>query len=65
MSLPANASSYTFDGLTLSHGGTCRNLWFDKSVTMLIFENGKVGINAEHTPVDAMTPVAAREPTFW
>ena len=42
----------------LCHGGACRNLWFDKSVTMLIFENGRVGINAEHTPVDAMTIVS-------
>ena len=43
---------------TLCHGGSCRNLWFDKSVTMLVFENGAVGINAEHTPVDAMTIVS-------
>ena len=38
----------------LCHGGSCRNLWFDKSFTCMVFENGKVGINAEHTPVDAM-----------
>ena len=42
----------------LCHGGTCRNLWFDKAVTMVVFENGRVGINAEHTPVDAMTVVS-------
>ena len=40
------------------HGGDCRNLWFDKSITAMVFENGRVGINAEHTPVDAMTIVS-------
>ena len=43
---------------TRCHGGSCRNLWFDKSLTMMIFENGRCGINAEHTPVDAMTIVS-------
>lgn len=42
----------------LCHGGSCRNLWFDKSFTCVAFENGKVGINAEHTPVDAMAMLA-------
>lgn len=42
----------------LSHGGEGRNKWFDKSLTSVIFENGRVGLNAEHTPVDAMTVVA-------
>jgi hypothetical protein len=39
----------------LSHGGTCRDKWFDKSFTAVIFDNARVGVNAEHTPVDAMT----------
>ncbi len=39
-------------------GGSCRNKWFDKSFTSVIFENGRCGMNAEHTPVDAMTMVS-------
>ena len=39
-------------------GGTGRNRWFDKSFTIVVFENGRGGLNAEHTPVDAMTVVA-------
>ncbi|KOO34715.1 carnitine o-acetyltransferase [Chrysochromulina tobinii] len=39
-------------------GGSCRNKWFDKSFTSIIFENGRCGINAEHSPVDAMAMVS-------
>mmetsp|Transcript_77960 Transcript_77960/g.154932 ORF Transcript_77960/g.154932 Transcript_77960/m.154932 type:complete len:549 (-) Transcript_77960:374-2020(-) len=39
-------------------GGHCRDRWFDKSFTTVIFENGRCGVNAEHTPVDAMTMVS-------
>ena len=38
--------------------GAGRNKWFDKSFTVVIFENGRGGLNAEHTPVDAMTIVS-------
>ena len=38
--------------------GTGRNKWFDKSFTVVVFENGRGGLNAEHTPVDAMTVVS-------
>ena len=38
--------------------GSTPNKWFDKSFTMVVFENGRVGLNAEHTPVDAMTIVS-------
>ena len=38
--------------------GSGRNKWFDKSFTVVIFENGRGGLNAEHTPVDAMTVVS-------
>lgn len=30
---------------------SCR--WFDKSITFVIFKNGKMGINAEHSWADA------------
>ncbi len=39
----------------MCHGGTGRDKWFDKSFSFVVFENGRGGINAEHTPVDAMT----------
>ena len=42
----------------LIHGGEGRNKWFDKSLTAIAFENGRGGLNAEHTPVDAMTVVS-------
>jgi len=42
----------------LIHGGSGRNKWFDKSFTSVIFDNGRGGLNAEHTPVDAMTVVS-------
>ena len=42
----------------LCHGGDGTNRWFDKSFTIVVFENGRGGINAEHTPVDAMTIVS-------
>lgn len=32
--------------------------WYDKSFTVVIFDNGRGGLNAEHTPVDAMTIVS-------
>ena len=35
------------EAAALCHGGDCRNFWFDKSFTQVVFENGKVGINAE------------------
>ena len=36
----------------LVHAGEGRNKWFDKSFTSVIFDNGRGGLNAEHTPVD-------------
>ena len=39
-------------------GGSGRDRWYDKSFTVVIFDNGRGGLNAEHTPVDAMTIVS-------
>lgn len=36
----------------LFHGNGC-NRWFDKSLTAVIFANGKLGLNAEHSWADA------------
>ncbi|XP_067830625.1 carnitine O-palmitoyltransferase 1, liver isoform-like isoform X2 [Heptranchias perlo] len=33
--------------------GKCYDRWFDKSFTFIVFENGKVGLNAEHSWADA------------
>uniref|UniRef100_A0A8C9UL78 Carnitine palmitoyltransferase 1A n=1 Tax=Spermophilus dauricus TaxID=99837 RepID=A0A8C9UL78_SPEDA len=33
--------------------GKCFDRWFDKSITFIVFKNGKMGINAEHSWADA------------
>ncbi|MFN3545816.1 MAG: choline/carnitine O-acyltransferase, partial [Thiobacillus sp.] len=39
-------------GRLILHGnGT--NRWFDKSVSMVVFANGRAGFNGEHTWADA------------
>lgn len=42
--------------LALIHG-TGSNIWFDKSINLIVFKNGRTGVNCEHTWGDA--PVAA------
>jgi len=37
--------------------GNGRNKWFDKPFTLIIFDNGRVGTNGEHTWADAMVVV--------
>ncbi|KAI4899580.1 hypothetical protein NFI96_016495, partial [Prochilodus magdalenae] len=39
---------------TLLHG-KCYDRWFDKSFSVVIFKNGKTGLNAEHSWADAPT----------
>ncbi|XP_074854032.1 carnitine O-palmitoyltransferase 1, liver isoform isoform X2 [Carettochelys insculpta] len=33
--------------------GRCYDRWFDKSFTLVVFKNGKMGLNAEHSWADA------------
>uniref|UniRef100_A0A2I3HSE8 carnitine O-palmitoyltransferase n=1 Tax=Nomascus leucogenys TaxID=61853 RepID=A0A2I3HSE8_NOMLE len=33
--------------------GRCYDRWFDKSFTFVVFKNGKIGLNAEHSWADA------------
>ncbi|XP_060033342.1 carnitine O-palmitoyltransferase 1, liver isoform, partial [Erinaceus europaeus] len=33
--------------------GRCYDRWFDKSFTFIVFKNGKIGLNAEHSWADA------------
>ncbi|KFO28312.1 Carnitine O-palmitoyltransferase 1, liver isoform [Fukomys damarensis] len=37
--------------------GQCYDRWFDKSLTFIVFKNGKIGMNAEHSWADA--PIVA------
>ncbi|XP_004393865.1 PREDICTED: carnitine O-palmitoyltransferase 1, liver isoform isoform X3 [Odobenus rosmarus divergens] len=37
--------------------GRCFDRWFDKSFTFIVFKNGKIGMNAEHSWADA--PIVA------
>ncbi|KAM6160104.1 carnitine O-palmitoyltransferase 1, liver isoform [Erethizon dorsatum] len=37
--------------------GQCYDRWFDKSLTYIVFKNGKIGMNAEHSWADA--PIVA------
>lgn len=49
---------WTNRGKSLIHGNPDRpNVWFDKSISMVVFTNGKVGLNCEHSWADA--PVLA------
>ncbi|NXD09808.1 CPT1A palmitoyltransferase, partial [Nothocercus nigrocapillus] len=33
--------------------GRCYDRWFDKTFTLIVFKNGKIGLNAEHSWADA------------
>jgi len=48
----------------LSLCGNGFNRWFDKSMTLIIYENGLSGANIEHTSVDATLPSRALEFIF-
>ena len=37
---------------SLLHGQTC-DRWFDKTFTMVVYKNGRYGMNVEHTWADA------------
>ncbi|KAJ2724542.1 hypothetical protein GGI07_001889 [Coemansia sp. Benny D115] len=39
----------------LAHSDAGANRWFDKAIQMIFFSNGRMGVNCEHTPVDALT----------
>lgn len=46
---PDTISAY---GRSLLHG-KCHNRWFDKSFQVIVFKNGRFGMNAEHSWADA------------
>jgi hypothetical protein len=43
--------------------GDGQSMWFDKSFSLVVFANGRSGINVEHTMADA--PVAAHCMEFF
>lgn len=43
------------------HNVNGRNRWFDKPLQFIFTNNGKVGLNGEHTPSDAWMPVTIIE----
>ncbi|CAO3623491.1 unnamed protein product [Mucor hiemalis] len=50
------------------HGRNGKNRWFDKALQFIVENNGRAGINGEHSPADAVIPsrivddVLTREP---
>ncbi|KAJ2793889.1 hypothetical protein H4S07_006916, partial [Coemansia furcata] len=38
-----------------NHSDAGANRWFDKSMQLVIVNSGRLGVNCEHTPVDALT----------
>jgi carnitine O-acetyltransferase len=38
------------------HNHDATNRWFDKSIQLIVSNNGRAGINGEHTPSDAVVP---------
>ncbi|KAJ1970809.1 Carnitine O-acetyltransferase mitochondrial, partial [Dimargaris verticillata] len=38
------------------HNYNGRNRWMDKSMQVIVLNNGRAGVNGEHTPSDAATP---------
>ncbi|KAG0184691.1 Carnitine O-acetyltransferase mitochondrial [Apophysomyces sp. BC1034] len=50
------------------HGQNAHNRWLDKAISIIVENNGRAGINGEHSPADAVVPqqifdrILAREP---
>ncbi|KAH8554973.1 acyltransferase ChoActase/COT/CPT [Umbelopsis sp. PMI_123] len=40
----------------LFHGQNARNRWFDKAMQFIVENNGRAGVNGEHSPADAVIP---------
>ncbi|KAL4617954.1 carnitine O-palmitoyltransferase 1, liver isoform-like [Arapaima gigas] len=49
---PDNVRSLDVYAKSLLHG-KCYDRWFDKSFTLIAYENGKLGLNAEHSWADS------------
>lgn len=38
------------------HNGDGSNRWFDKAIQLIVTNNGRAGVNGEHSPADAVIP---------
>jgi carnitine O-acetyltransferase len=38
------------------HGFDGHNRWFDKSLSVIVGNDGRIGLNGEHSPLDALVP---------
>ncbi len=38
------------------HNNNAHNRWFDKSLTVVVSNDGRLGLNGEHSPCDALVP---------
>lgn len=38
------------------HGYDGHNRWFDKSLTIVVSGDGRLGVHGEHSPCDALVP---------
>ncbi|KAL1923113.1 uncharacterized protein VTP21DRAFT_9489 [Calcarisporiella thermophila] len=52
----ASPNGYDISHFNLFHGLDAHNRWFDKAFQLIVENNGRAGVNGEHTPVDAVTP---------
>lgn len=52
---PATLSDPAENWHTLTHSDAGSNRWFDKAISLVVLPTGRVGVNCEHTPVDALT----------
>ncbi|KAI8968023.1 acyltransferase ChoActase/COT/CPT [Mycotypha africana] len=43
------------------HGRKGRNRWFDKCLQFIVENNGRAGVNGEHSPIDAVVPLRVVE----
>uniref|UniRef100_A0A8C2K516 Carnitine O-palmitoyltransferase 1, muscle isoform n=1 Tax=Cyprinus carpio TaxID=7962 RepID=A0A8C2K516_CYPCA len=49
---PENIRSLDLYAKSLLHG-KCYDRWFDKSFTLIVYKNGKIGVNTEHSWADS------------
>ncbi|XP_052387127.1 carnitine O-palmitoyltransferase 1, liver isoform-like isoform X1 [Carassius gibelio] len=49
---PENIRSIDLYAKSLLHG-KCYDRWFDKSFTLIVYKNGKIGVNTEHSWADS------------
>jgi Choline/Carnitine o-acyltransferase len=38
------------------HGFDAHNRWFDKSLSIVVTNDARIGVNGEHSPCDALVP---------